>query len=92
MVVIAPVSTLPARHGQTRASIRLMTDPLIPELRLARDPIDRFFEQTAVEAADMHHTEALLLQHMDHVIGRLDLIKIHLQIEFEQPLDRALAA
>ena len=38
----------------------------------------------------MHHTAALLLKHMGHVIGRLDLLKICLQIEFEQSLDRAL--
>ena len=60
------------------------------ELRLSHDPIDRFFKQSAVEAAHMHHTAALLLKHMGHVIGRLDLLKTCLQIEFEQSLDRAL--
>jgi hypothetical protein len=69
-----------------------MTDPLVPELRLAHDPIDRFFEQAAVEAAHMHHMEALLLQHLGHLFGRLGLLKVRLQIEFEQPLERALAA
>jgi hypothetical protein len=40
----------------------------------------------------MHHAAALLLKHIGHVTGRLDLPKICLQIEFEQPLERALAA
>ena len=65
---------------------------LVPELRLSHDPIDRFFEQAAIEAAHMHHMDTLLLQHMDYLIDRLDLLKICLQIEFEQPLNRALAA
>ena len=38
----------------------------------------------------MHHMAALLLKHMGHVTGRLDLLKICLQIEFEQSLDWAL--
>ena len=62
-------------------------DLLFPQLRLSHDPIDRFFEQAAVEAAHMHHMEALLLQHMSHFTGRLDLLKVRLQIEFEQSLD-----
>jgi hypothetical protein len=65
---------------------------LVPELRLSHDPIDRFFEQSAVEAAHMRHAASLLLQHAGHLAGRLDLAKIRLQIEFEQSLDRALAA
>jgi hypothetical protein len=40
----------------------------------------------------MHHTAALLLKQMGYLIGRLDLLKICLQIEFEQSLERALAA
>jgi hypothetical protein len=35
---------------------------------------------------------ALLLKHVVHLIGRLDLLKTCLQIEFEQSLDRSLAA
>ena len=64
----------------------------MPGVRLSDDPIDCFFKQAAVEAAHMHHAAALLLQHMGHVIGRVDLLKTCLQIEFEQSLDRALAA
>jgi hypothetical protein len=92
MVAARPIATLPARHGQGRTSIKLIIDLLIPELRLSHDPIDRFSEQAAVEAAHMHHSKALLLQHAGHLAGRLDLPKIRLQIEFEQSLDRALAA
>jgi len=64
---------------------------LPPQLYLAHDPLHRSFELAAIEAAHLQDWEALLLEHMDHLAGRLDLLKIGFQIEFEQPLNRTLA-
>jgi hypothetical protein len=92
MVAVRPIAALPAPRGQAHASIKLIIDLLVPELRRSHDSIDRFFEQATVDAAHVHHTTASLSQQMSHLIGRLDLPKTHFHIQFEQPLERALAA
>lgn len=67
-------------------------DPPVAGLHLSHNPIERFFQQAAVEGACMHHSAALLLKDMGDLTARFDLLKACLQIEFEQSLDRALAA
>ena len=50
---------------------------------LEHDLVDRPFEQAVVEAADMRHRPALLLQHIGQLAANFDFPKVCFQVQLE---------